>query len=340
MHSASEMEKLIQRLASDVREHLHQLIGALDLMRDETVPARSCYSLCRASAQRVLRDANDISDLLEPAPPSRPSPFAWRTAVEDIAGLMGVLAERRKGTVTHMTASRRPETVVADAQAIEDVLYRLLDHAINSAPGTAIELYSGIEPSGLTLVLCGEGIFEESAFIPHLAKRKVLAAGGTFTASPCRYRWSFPITAPVTAGQAEAGTVVGPRDQRVRMRLLVAEDCDESFTLFETFVRGEGHRITRALNGAEAVELAKSEVDLIVMDVNMPVKDGYQATREIRAWEAQNGARRRPIVLLSAEALPSQTERGAEAGCSGYLAKPTTRAQVLRTLRFHQGAES
>jgi len=91
------------------------------------------------------------------------------------------------------------------------------------------------------------------------------------------------------------------------LRLLVAEDCDDSFVLLQAYVKEEGHQISRASNGAEAVDMAQTgHYDVILMDVNMPVMDGYTATRSIREWETQHSRRRAPIVLLSAESAARQ----------------------------------
>ena len=82
-------------------------------------------------------------------------------------------------------------------------------------------------------------------------------------------------------------------------------------------MKGEGHAVSRALNGAEAVDMVKAnEYDLIVMDIDMPVMDGYTATRTIREWETQQRRTRIPIVMLSAESAARQRRMGASAGCS------------------------
>jgi CheY-like chemotaxis protein len=123
------------------------------------------------------------------------------------------------------------------------------------------------------------------------------------------------------------------------LRLLLAEDNDNSFRLFMSYVKAAGHTVSRVLNGAEAVEMAKhGDYDLIVMDVNMPRLDGYAATRLIREWETEQGRARLPILLLSADDLERQVRLGGAAGCSGHLTKPTTKAQVLAALNYYAHA--
>src|SRR5262249_31974482 len=111
---------------------------------------------------------------------------------------------------------------------------------------------------------------------------------------------------------------------------------DESFLLIQAYTQSEGHQVLRALNGAEAVEMAKAvDYDFVVMDANMPVMDGYTATGLIREWETKTGRTRRPILILSADDSETQMRNGAAVGCSGYLTKPTTKAKVLTALAYY-----
>jgi len=90
------------------------------------------------------------------------------------------------------------------------------------------------------------------------------------------------------------------------------------------------------MNGAEAVVMFQSgEYDFVVMDVNMPVMDGYTATALIRQHETEQGRPRLPILLFSADDENRQIHMGAAVGCSGYLTKPATKAQVLAALSFY-----
>jgi CheY-like chemotaxis protein len=120
------------------------------------------------------------------------------------------------------------------------------------------------------------------------------------------------------------------------MRLLVAEDSDNGFFMLQGYVSDEGHRLIRAHDGAEAIEMARTrDYDLIVMDANMPLMDGYTATRAIREWESNTGRPERvPILLFSADDPVKQAKLGGAAGCSGYLAKPASKSEVLKALKY------
>ena len=104
--------------------------------------------------------------------------------------------------------------------------------------------------------------------------------------------------------------------------VLVADDYDDARMILKRLLEMEGCRVLEAADGSEAVELAarhSSELDLILMDLTMPVLDGYEATRQILADE---GTRHIPVVALSALCERDTKSKALEAGCSDCLPKP------------------
>ncbi len=90
-----------------------------------------------------------------------------------------------------------------------------------------------------------------------------------------------------------------------------------------------------ASNGEEALALLKeTPFDLVLMDCEMPIMDGFEATMQLRAWEAAEGCRRTPVVALTAHILNEHRERAREAGMDGHMAKPVEMSQ-LRELIEH-----
>ncbi len=118
-------------------------------------------------------------------------------------------------------------------------------------------------------------------------------------------------------------------EKRGSIRILLAEDTEDNRFLISAYLEPEGYQITMVENGAAAVESAIAHrYDLILMDVQMPIKDGYTATGEIRAWESQQQLSPVPIIALTAHALKGEEARAEEAGCSAYLAKPISKAKL------------
>ena len=117
-------------------------------------------------------------------------------------------------------------------------------------------------------------------------------------------------------------------------RILLVDDAPENRAILLAFLKKLGCEIETAENGAAAVERVQSAAfDLILMDMQMPVLDGYEATRAIRRLEAAGSVRRTPIVALTAYAFKEQARACLEAGCDGHLAKPVERHVLYEAVR-------
>jgi len=114
-------------------------------------------------------------------------------------------------------------------------------------------------------------------------------------------------------------------------RILIAEDTDDNRLLCAAYLREEPVEIRFAVNGREAVDAVRSgeDFDLIFMDLDMPVVDGYQAASAIRDWERAHGASATPIVALSAHAMQEAVHASLRAGCVAHIAKPVDRNALL-----------
>jgi two-component system, cell cycle response regulator DivK len=112
-----------------------------------------------------------------------------------------------------------------------------------------------------------------------------------------------------------------PEDEREtadRPRVLIAEDHEDSREAMRTLLEALGYEVVEAADGREAVERARAaRPDLVLMDLMMPVMDGFQATRQIRADPALHGV---PIIAVSA--LAGARQAVLEAGCDELVAKP------------------
>jgi CheY-like chemotaxis protein len=116
------------------------------------------------------------------------------------------------------------------------------------------------------------------------------------------------------------------------LSLLVAEDDRVSQTLIVALLRNQGHTVTAASNGVEALAAIEREsFDAIFMDVQMPHMDGFQVTAELRRRERATGAHV-PIVALTAHAMKGDRERCLEAGMDRYVSKPVHSAELIASL--------
>lgn len=102
--------------------------------------------------------------------------------------------------------------------------------------------------------------------------------------------------------------------------LLLVEDVEDNRDLARLLLEGAGYEVLEAVNGAEAVEMARQHrPDLILMDLSLPGMDGWEATRAIQSDAALAGI---PIVAVTAHAMAGDRERVIAAGFEGYISKP------------------
>ena len=109
--------------------------------------------------------------------------------------------------------------------------------------------------------------------------------------------------------------------------ILVVEDNDENWDMISRRLQRRGYMVVRAADGQEAVEMAARErPDLILMDVSLPVMDGLEATRRIRARAETHTT---PIIALTAHAMSGDRDRALQAGCDDYHTKPVELPRLL-----------
>lgn len=116
-------------------------------------------------------------------------------------------------------------------------------------------------------------------------------------------------------------------------RILVVEDQEDNRTILRDLLTSVGFEVLEALTGEEGVRMAGAHrPDLILMDIQLPVVDGYEATRRIKA---DAGLRAIPILAVTSYALSGDDERARAAGCDGYVTKPFDPWALLATVRGH-----
>jgi len=114
-------------------------------------------------------------------------------------------------------------------------------------------------------------------------------------------------------------------------RILVVEDQEDLRGVLRDLLSGSGYAVVEAADGQDALTKAKFErPDLILMDIQMPVLDGYEATRQIKA---DPSLAKTPIIAVSSFAMKGDEEKARAAGCNHYVTKPYSPLQLLRTIR-------
>jgi two-component system, sensor histidine kinase and response regulator len=154
-----------------------------------------------------------------------------------------------------------------------------------------------------------------------IANRATLAMGGL-------------IEAPQIVALASKQLAVPDPPTDSPLSILLADDSKDNRLLIHAFLKDTGYHVDDAENGAIAVsKLKTSNYDMVLMDMQMPVMDGLEATRMIRAWEAAYGRSRTPIIALTASALDDDVRHSLEAGVDRHITKPIKKVVLIAAIR-------
>ena len=260
------------------------------------------------------------------------------------------------------------EWVICDAQRLKQVLLNLVGNAIKFTEHGSVSLRLGSKRAdpgwaGVVFDVLDTGIGMEPAaadslFQPfhqiegHRSRRRggtglglaisqriVEAMGGrievkTSPGKGSRFRFLLVLEPDRSAHVTQPDSALGGLDDDAPLvgNVLVVEDNDVNRMIAREVLHSLGLGVVEASEGMQALEqLARHPIDLVLMDCQMPVMDGYAATQEIRKREARLGLARLPVLALTANAFEEDAQLSRKAGMDGHLAKPYTREQ-LRTL--------
>jgi len=189
--------------------------------------------------------------------------------------------------------------------------------------------------SGLTRTQAGTGL--GLALVDRLVR---LHGGQVFVESEfgrgSRFNFSLPwspaVAAPWSIQPADRKTKAEPTAAYTRQSvILLAEDLETATLITQDYLEARGYRVVPAQNGAQAVALAKEHhPDLILMDLHLPIMDGFDAARKIRKTASLEQT---PIVALTALAMPGDRERCLAAGMNDYLSKPAELQEIVKVIR-------
>src|SRR5437868_11697002 len=116
-----------------------------------------------------------------------------------------------------------------------------------------------------------------------------------------------------------------------RPLVLVVDDFADNREMYSEYLSFSGYDVVEAKNGKEAIDVAQARLpDIIIMDLSLPVMDGWEATRRLKADEK---TKRIPVVALTGHALAGHSRGAKEAGCDSFLAKPCLPDQLVAEIR-------
>ena len=361
----------LANVSHEIRTPLNAVIGTAELFADtDLTPAQHDYiGAIRESAEALLDIINDILDFSKIEADklqSEQRPFRLRDRLDN---LVKSLAPRLHGKPVAMridVADDAPEALLGDARLLRQVLANLLSNAIKFTERGEIALRVHVQELTVDAVTLRFEVADTGIGIPPhkqrvifeefvqadasttrryggtglglaIASRLVDALGGTIgLQSEPGAGSTFHFTARFGLDLAAPAEAPRPPELDVELRplhVLLVEDSVANQRVGAGMLEKLRHTVRIVADGAAAVEACDAErFDVILMDLQMPGMDGYEATRAIRRREQHEGAARTPIVALTARASSGNEELCMATGFDGYLAKPYRSRELLSAM--------
>ncbi len=336
--------------------------------RDQLLTAKNCA----VSLLALLNDILDLSKIEAGKMVLEEVPFDVRLAVAESMDAIRPQARAKKLALRIVIERGAPAWIVGDPMRFRQILNNLLSNAVKFTLEGRVELHlrrAGEAASPRLMIEVSDtgigipadklgAIFEEFTQADGSTSRKfggtglglaitrklVRMMGGEITVEsevgkgstfrielPCR-EVAGPPGAPAEAEPAGASSGQEPR----KATILIAEDNLINQRVVAAMLRREGYQVETAAHGGEAIAaLERLRPDLVLMDIQMPVVDGLEATRRIRAnprW------RRLPIIALTAHAMAGDRDLCLASGMDDYLTKPVNRTQLVAAIEKHLAA--
>jgi len=356
-------------MSHEIRTPLNGVLGMTQAMAMDPLSRQQRVRLdvVRQSGEALLAILNDILDLSK----IEAGKFTLESIDFDLGEIMRgahstfTALANKKGLSFSLDISGAEGVYRGDPTRVRQILYNLISNAIKFTETGEIKVWAEPVDQGLKIAVSDTGVGIEPDKLASLFTKFTqadasttrrfggtglglsisrelaeLMGGGIEAQSALGEGATFYVTIQITkVGKPTAANAL-PSDREAdlaqnvdALKVLVAEDNPVNQLVIKTLLHQVGIDPVVVANGAQAVEAWETgDWDIVLMDIQMPVMDGMEATRAIRAREALAGRSRTPIIALTANAMAHQVSGYAEAGMDGHLAKPIEVRALFETL--------
>ncbi|MBN2895575.1 MAG: response regulator [Campylobacterales bacterium] len=339
MQSDAGKQAFLSEVGMQFRTPMQGILGFVKMLESSPMDETQSSYLRQVSqsARELVTNIENILDTAELETLQEPklmiARFHPQVEIENLLNVFVPKAMSCGATLSGEVDPLLPSVLRGDIKRLKQLLFSVLTYAIQvSRPRSELILSLKVHERTQERVSVGFGMLITQTIADparddmRLISTLISLLGGSLTIkssdegrAALAFELSFEIEQPVKLSS----------EQVKRRRALVVEDNRINQNLMRLMLEGYEIDVTLADNGEEAVELAaKKEFDIIFMDIDMPIKNGIEATKQIKAKRPRE-ARFVPIVAVTALAMQADEQRLLEAGLDDYMAKPLTR-EMLR----------
>ncbi len=362
----SAKSRFLAHMSHEIRTPLTAMLGFTELASDlnhSSAEKAQFMGIIKKSGDHLLRVINDILDLSKVEDGNfeiDPSEFDVREILADVVSLFEPAAEGKGLKIILKVDEKLSSCIRSDRRLLHQILLNMVGNAVKftTRGEIEIEVKSESSNSAFTISITDTGLGmtgdeQNKLFQPFSQANASLTRkfGGTGLGLDLSRKLARLLGGDLTLANSAPGIgstfdlnlpfrVAGPDAKNLKaqvprlhssatMRVLVAEDSPDNQLLIKCFLKGTGIELSFVGNGKDAVAKANSEeFDAILMDIQMPEMDGYEATSLLR-----KSGYSRPIIALSAHTFKDEQTKARLSGFTDFVSKPISRVKLIEALR-------